>query len=79
MRDRRVVEVREERVDKERHARAERECRRSAWKRVLLLEQLEADERRDLRDEPRLDVEVAVERGDVLRHAAELLAERREA
>ena len=78
MRDRRVVEDRTERVDEESHARAERECRRSAWKRVRFVEQFEADERRDLRDEPRLDVEVAVERGDVLLRAV-VLGERREA
>ena len=56
---------------------------RSAWKRVRLVEQLEAEERRDLRKEDReercLDGEDAVERGDVLSHAAEVLVERREA
>ena len=57
--------------------------RRSAWKRARFVEQLEAEERRDLRDEVReerrLDVEDAGERSDVLRHAAEVLVERREA
>ena len=53
--------------------------RRSAWKHVSLVEQLEADVRRDLRDERCLDVEGAGERGDVLRHAAEVFVERHEA
>ena len=53
-------------------------CRRSAWKRVCLIEQHEVEERRDLRDERSLDVGVMVERGEVLPHEAEVFAERRE-
>ena len=82
MRDRRVVEVRGERVDEERHERVERDVPAQRLEaRVRPVEHLDAQQRGDLLDdirhERRLDVEVAVQRGDVLRHAAEVLAEAR--
>ena len=46
---------------------------------MRLVEQLEAEERRDLLNERCLRVEVAGELGDVLRHTEKLLAERRAA